>query len=71
MAIAAGATDLPVAWWKEPTKDQWLAWIAAWLGWTLDAFDFTTRQFSAMLVLLSGSASSLLFKPRRHWSASR
>src|SRR5262249_45252711 len=41
MAIAAGATDLPVAWWKEPTNDQWLAWIAAWLGWTLDAFDFT------------------------------
>ena len=28
-------------WWKEPTKDQWLAWVAAWLGWTLDAFDFT------------------------------
>ena len=27
MAIAAGATDLPVAWWKEPTNDQWLAWI--------------------------------------------
>ena len=30
-----------VAWWKEPTKDQWYAWWAAWLGWTLDAFDFT------------------------------
>src|ERR1700760_1887903 len=29
-----------VPWWKEPTKDQWVAWIAAWLGWTLDAFDF-------------------------------
>ncbi len=28
-------------WWKEPTKDQWYAYIAAWLGWTLDAFDFT------------------------------
>src|SRR6185437_16794622 len=28
-------------WWKEPTKDQWLAYLAAWLGWTLDAFDFT------------------------------
>src|SRR5271163_5097421 len=30
-----------VAWWREPTKEQWLAWVAAWLGWTLDAFDFT------------------------------
>src|SRR5215475_1303125 len=30
-----------VRWWKEPTKDQWMAWWAAWLGWTLDAFDFT------------------------------
>jgi len=34
---AAGA--LP--WWREPTRDQWYAFIAAWLGWTLDAFDFT------------------------------
>ena len=32
------SSDLP--WWKEPTKDQWYAYIAAWLGWTLDAFDF-------------------------------
>jgi MFS transporter, SHS family, lactate transporter len=30
-----------VPWWREPTKDQWYAYIAAWLGWTLDAFDFT------------------------------
>jgi MFS transporter, SHS family, lactate transporter len=35
------ATDTPVTWWKEPTRDQWYAFIAAWLGWTLDAFDFT------------------------------
>jgi MFS transporter, SHS family, lactate transporter len=34
-------TMRPMPWWKEPTKDQWLAWWAAWLGWTLDAFDFT------------------------------
>jgi hypothetical protein len=26
-----------VPWWKEPTRDQWYAWWAAWLGWTLDA----------------------------------
>ena len=31
----------PVPWWREPTKDQWYAYLAAWLGWTLDAFDFT------------------------------
>jgi len=30
-----------VPWRKEPTRDQWYAYIAAWLGWTLDAFDFT------------------------------
>jgi MFS transporter, SHS family, lactate transporter len=41
MAIAADARAFSIAWWKEPTKDQWLAWIAAWLGWMLDAFDFT------------------------------
>ena len=35
------AAEQPVPWWKEPTKDQWIAWWAAWLGWTLDAFDFT------------------------------
>jgi len=34
-------TARPIAWWKEPTKEQWYAWVAAWAGWTLDAFDFT------------------------------
>jgi SHS family lactate transporter-like MFS transporter len=38
MSLARGQS---VPWWKEPTKDQWLAWWAAWLGWTLDSFDFT------------------------------
>jgi SHS family lactate transporter-like MFS transporter len=32
---------LEIPWWKEPSKEQWKAWVAAWLGWTLDAFDFT------------------------------
>jgi MFS transporter, SHS family, lactate transporter len=40
MATTIGSSQT-VPWWKEPTKDQWLAWWAAWLGWTLDAFDFT------------------------------
>ena len=37
----AARTAHAVPWWKEPTKDQWYAYMAAWLGWTLDAFDFT------------------------------
>src|ERR1700757_5045052 len=40
-AMAAVETVNTLSWWREPTKDQWLAWTAAWLGWTLDAFDFT------------------------------
>jgi SHS family lactate transporter-like MFS transporter len=40
VSVAAEASRA-VPWWKEPTRDQWLAWWAAWLGWTLDAFDFT------------------------------
>lgn len=34
-------TTAEIPWWKEPTRDQWNAYVAAWLGWTLDAFDFT------------------------------
>ena len=37
----SSTTAGPMPWWTEPTKDQWMAWVAAWLGWTLDAFDFT------------------------------
>jgi SHS family lactate transporter-like MFS transporter len=43
MSYARGAASGP--WWREPTKDQWYAFIAAWLGWTLDAFDFTVFLF--------------------------
>jgi MFS transporter, SHS family, lactate transporter len=39
--MAAAETVQTIAWWREPTKDQWYAYVAAWLGWVLDAFDFT------------------------------
>src|SRR5579863_4165503 len=39
MTVAAESSR--IAWWREPTKDQWYAFGAAWLGWVLDAFDFT------------------------------
>jgi len=48
---AAQDTITPVPWWKEPTKDQWLAFGAAWMGWTLDAFDFT--MFLLIMVPIS------------------
>jgi SHS family lactate transporter-like MFS transporter len=38
---AAAASVNPMPWWREPTKEQWYAYMAAWAGWTLDAFDFT------------------------------
>jgi MFS transporter, SHS family, lactate transporter len=41
MSTLAATSSATVPWWKEPTREQWLAWVAAWLGWTLDAFDFT------------------------------
>jgi MFS transporter, SHS family, lactate transporter len=40
-STTAATTAKPIPWWKEPTRDQWYAYIAAWFGWTLDAFDFT------------------------------
>ena len=46
---ARGAAEIP--WWKEPTKDQWYAYTAAWLGWTLEAFDFTV--FLVLLVSIA------------------
>ena len=38
-AVTGTQTTLP--WWQEPTGDQWLAWVAAWLGWTLDAYSIS------------------------------
>jgi SHS family lactate transporter-like MFS transporter len=39
--MALAAESVKVSWWREPTKQQWHAWWSAWLGWTLDQFDFT------------------------------
>jgi SHS family lactate transporter-like MFS transporter len=50
MDRAAGSVAT-MPWWREPTKDQWLAWTAGWLGWTLDAFDFT--MFLLIMVPIS------------------
>jgi SHS family lactate transporter-like MFS transporter len=70
MAMTTAATAAGVVpWWKEPTKDQWMAWWAAWLGWTLDAFDFTVfllimvpiaKEFDVPLTAVAGVLSVTL-----------
>jgi hypothetical protein len=36
----SGVNEISVPWCREPTKEQWLARTAAFLGWMLDWFDF-------------------------------
>jgi len=50
MGVAADASARPVAWWREPTKDQWFAWFAGCFGWMLDAFDYTIFLFIMVAV---------------------
>jgi MFS transporter, SHS family, lactate transporter len=35
----------PLPWYRELTSDQWKAFLATFLGWTLDGFDFTILSF--------------------------
>src|SRR2546423_6083422 len=44
MINAAGA-PIRSTWYREVTPPQWRAFLAAYLGWVLDAFDFTILTF--------------------------
>jgi SHS family lactate transporter-like MFS transporter len=57
------------AWWREPTRAQWAAFLAAWSGWVLDAFDFTifllvmpriAKDFGVGLTAAAGSITLTL-----------
>src|SRR5262245_22194006 len=57
------------AWWREPTRGQWFTFLAAWLGWVLDAFDFAIflvvmpeieRELGVSRVALAGSVTFTL-----------
>lgn len=59
--------ELP--WWKEPTRAQWSAFLAAWSGWVLDAFDFVIfglvaaelmAEFGVGLTAIGGSIALTL-----------
>ena len=56
-------------WWKQPTRAQWAAFGAAWIGWVLDAFDFTIyitvalsimKEFGVSATALGGSLTLTL-----------
>lgn len=56
-------------WWREPTRQQWAAFSAAWIGWVLDAFDFMVyvlvmrqiaKEFGVGLAAVSGSITLTL-----------
>ncbi len=56
-------------WWAEPTRGQWAAFSAAWVGWVLDAFDFTiflmvqheiAKEFGVNAASLAGSVTLTL-----------
>jgi SHS family lactate transporter-like MFS transporter len=59
----------PRAWWREPTRAQWFSLGAAWMGWVLDAFDFTVfvlvmddvaREFGVRYVATTASLALTL-----------
>jgi MFS transporter, SHS family, lactate transporter len=61
--------DKQQPWWKEPTRKQWAAFTAAWVGWVLDAFDFMVyvlvmrqlaKEFGVGLAAVSGSITLTL-----------
>jgi SHS family lactate transporter-like MFS transporter len=58
-----------VPWWKEPTRGQWAGFAAAWVGWVLDAFDFTiyilvmshiAKEFGVGIAAVAGSLTLTL-----------
>ncbi len=58
-----------MAWWREPTRGQWFTFVAAWVGWVLDAFDFTifllvmpamSREFHVGVTATAGSITLTL-----------
>ena len=68
MSERATSTEA-MAWWREPTRGQWFTFVAAWVGWVLDAFDFTifllvmpamAREFHVGVAATAGSITLTL-----------
>lgn len=44
-SAAAAAEAIPAPWYRQVSREQWRAFVATFLGWVLDAFDFTMLTF--------------------------
>jgi SHS family lactate transporter-like MFS transporter len=44
-AAVAGTIDLSLPWYRQVNRTQWNAFLASFLSWTLDGFDFTIVSF--------------------------
>src|ERR671931_1751724 len=49
-----------VPWYREVTREQWKAFVAAYLGWVLDGFDFTILTFLLVDIQRSFTVSAAL-----------
>jgi SHS family lactate transporter-like MFS transporter len=47
-------------WYREVTADQWRAFVAAYLGWTLNGFDFTILTFLLLEIQRTFTVNSTL-----------
>src|SRR5438105_15057094 len=59
--VAAAPRRAPTEpWYREVTREQWKAFLAAYLGWVLDAFDFTILTFLLVDIQRSFTINSAL-----------
>src|SRR5438093_2933499 len=59
--VAAAPRRAPTEpWYREVTREQWKAFVAAYLGWVLDGFDFTILTFLLVDIQRSFTVSAAL-----------
>src|SRR6266700_5954607 len=58
--VQAQAIGPPLAWYREVTHDQWMAFVGSYLGWVLDGFDFTILSFLLVDVQRSFAVNATL-----------
>ena len=57
---APGTLAPGTPWYREVTREQWIAFLAAYFGWVLDAFDFTILTFLLVDIQRSFTVSAAL-----------